>query len=92
MDTPTDGRRATWYIGLAAVLANVVVVFGGTALAWALGLRPPSNAIDERDFEETIAPRATEPLALEPEASEPVARDPAAADLSSAGAEVRRQP
>jgi SSS family solute:Na+ symporter len=55
----------TLYIALAAVVANVVVVLGGSGLAYALGWRP-THRLTERDY----APRpGPEPdvLALEPE-------------------------
>jgi SSS family solute:Na+ symporter len=65
------GAHWTWYIGLYAVLANIVVVAGGTALAAALGWRPGRGGVLDEEFErdlESPLSRETEPLALEPEA------------------------
>jgi solute:Na+ symporter, SSS family len=65
------GSHWTWYIGLYAVLANILVTFGGTALASALGWRPGAGIADE-EFEERVEPvRETRPLDLEPQASRP---------------------
>jgi hypothetical protein len=62
------------------VLANIAVVFAGTAL---VGARWRASV---------TAPPETEPLTLEPRRRSRSRRDPASADLSSAHAEVRRQP
>jgi SSS family solute:Na+ symporter len=65
------GSHWTWYIGLYAVLANILVTFGGTALASALGWRP-GPGIPDAEFEEPVGPaRETRPLDLEPQASRP---------------------
>jgi SSS family solute:Na+ symporter len=62
------------YIGLAAVIANVVVAIGGSALAYLLGWRP-SHRLVEADYEEQggdTPPSA--PFELEPDASPSPAR------------------
>jgi SSS family solute:Na+ symporter len=64
------GPHMTWYIGLFAVLANVVVVAAGTGLAVLLGWRP-GPGIAEAEYEEQVRPEpAARPLELEPRASE----------------------
>jgi solute:Na+ symporter, SSS family len=65
------GTSGTWYIGLAAVLANVLVVFAGTGIAYLAGWRPPASRIPEAQFEEPLGYPSTDPLAYEPEASAP---------------------
>jgi solute:Na+ symporter, SSS family len=66
------GAHWTWYIGLFAVLANVLVVLAGTGLAVALGWRP-APGIAEIEFEEPVEPhREAAPLELEPRASQGV--------------------
>jgi SSS family solute:Na+ symporter len=63
------------YIALAAVIANVVVVLGGSALAYAAGWRP-RHVLMEDDYEpHAAAVPATDPLALEPDASAPLGRE-----------------
>jgi SSS family solute:Na+ symporter len=63
------GSNWTWYIGLFAVLANILVVAGGTLLAVALGWRPVTT-IREEEFEEPVGRQPeTRPLDLEPQAS-----------------------
>jgi SSS family solute:Na+ symporter len=63
------GSHWTWYIGLFAVLANILVVVGGTGLAALLGWRP-GPGIPEVEFEEPLEPLPpTRPLDLEPQAS-----------------------
>ncbi|HET7567630.1 MAG TPA: sodium:solute symporter [Gaiellaceae bacterium] len=66
------GSHWTWYIGLYAVLANVVVVAVGTALAYLLGWRPRTT-IAEAEYEEQLTSRPpTEPLDLDPQTAEGV--------------------
>jgi SSS family solute:Na+ symporter len=65
------GAGWTWYIGLFAVLANILVVAGGSLLATALGWRPTGGGIQDEEFSEDLSEplaRDTAPLALEPDA------------------------
>jgi SSS family solute:Na+ symporter len=63
------GAHLTWYIGIWAVLANVLVVAAGTGLAAVLGWRP-GPGIPETEFDEPVLPQPeTRPLDLEPQAS-----------------------
>ncbi len=57
------------YIALAAVVANVIVVLGGSALAYALGWRPTHN-LTESDYHPGEAPKTDrDPIHLEPQPS-----------------------
>jgi solute:Na+ symporter, SSS family len=57
------------YIAFAAVVANVLVVLGGSALAYAIGWRPAPTVSDE-DYEPGRGSRPdTDPLQLEPQAA-----------------------
>jgi len=57
------------YIALAAVVANVIVVVGGSGLAYALGWRP-THHLPASDYEPIAAPTLDrDPLHLEPQPS-----------------------
>ena len=57
------------YIALAAVVANVIVVLGGSALAYALGWRPTHN-LTESDYHPGEASKTDrDPIHLEPQPS-----------------------
>jgi len=57
------------YIALAAVVANVIVVVGGSGLAYALGWRP-THHLTASDYEPIAAPTLDrDPLHLEPQPS-----------------------
>jgi SSS family solute:Na+ symporter len=59
----------TVYIALAAVIANVFVVLGGSGLAYAVGWRP-QHLLSEVDYEpQPAAAPATDTFALEPDTS-----------------------